>query len=331
MPSMRRGCSASAMHGERPRRSGRAAVATVVLAAALASCATGPAPRGAESAAGPERADREPTLPGNDAADAAAGPGSAPRVDPAAAAAAYAGARTYAGTLSCAGCAERSLALTILADGTFRLRQAEAIATGPGQGDIGAGDAREESVGKPRRSVSYEFGRWTASPQTADVLELRGTGGATWLLRRVAPDALLLLDNEGREIRGLEGAALARAARVEPLSGPFRLVGRYRYEEGRRPVFMECLTGQRLPVVQGVPQDGTSRSARMLADAQAALDRALAAMSPEPGEAVLAVVRGYLVPRQAQAANPERESLVVAGFERAVRGGRCEDAMWGLK
>ncbi|MBN9462404.1 MAG: copper resistance protein NlpE N-terminal domain-containing protein [Burkholderiales bacterium] len=317
------------MHGERPRRSGRAAFAVVVLAAAVASCATGLAPRGADSAAGPERGVREPA-PDGAAADADA-PGSAPRVDPAAAATAYAGARTYAGTLSCAGCAERSLALTILADGTFRLRQAEAVATGQGQGDIREGDAREGNAGEPRRPVSYEFGRWTASPQAADVLELHGNGGASWLLRRVAPDALLLLDNEGREIRGLEGAALARAARIEPLSGPFRLVGRYRYEEGRRPVFMECLTGQRLPVVPGVPQDGTPRSARMLAHAQAALDGALAAMSQEPGEAVLAVVRGYLVPRQAQAASPERESLVVAGFERAMRDGRCEDAMRSLR
>jgi len=43
------------------------------------------------------------------------------------------------------------------------------------------------------------------------------------------------------------------------------------------------------------------------------------------------VVRGYLVPRQAQAASPERESLVVAGFERAMRDGRCEDAMRSLR
>lgn len=249
-------------------------------------------------------------------ASCASAPQDVPRGDPAVTALAHAGARTYAGTLSCAGCAQRALILTILADGTYRLRQSAAQALQPS-----AADSRE-----PQRTVRSEFGRWSVAPQSADVLELQGGNGASWRLRRVAPDGLELLDHEGREMRGLEGAILARVARVDPLGGPFRLAGHYRNEDGR-PVFVECLTGQRLPVVTGVAANDAPGPAGSPARAQETLEGAIAALAPAPGEAVLAIVQGYFVPGSAQSRGAPRESLVVAGFERAVRDGRCEDAI----
>jgi len=248
-----------------------------------------------------------------------------PAVDPF-----LAGARSYAGVLSCSACPERSIVLTVLADGSFRLRQSEPAASSP-DGSAAAVDGASSGASRAGApAVSYQFGRWMASPQAADVLELHGHDGVSWLLRRVAPDALLVLDNEGRAIRGLDNARLARAPEVVPLDGPFRLVGHYRHEASQR-VFVECLTGQRLLVAAHRRGNGAGASAPVPAAAQRALDAALQALSPQAGEAVLVVVRGYLLPRQAQPTSPERESLVVTAFERATRGGRCNDAMPGVR
>ncbi|MBX3590559.1 MAG: copper resistance protein NlpE N-terminal domain-containing protein [Burkholderiaceae bacterium] len=230
----------------------------------------------------------------------------APRIDEVAASAAYAGARTYSGTLFCAGCAERRLTLTIFPDGTFRMLQT---------GDEGTG-----------MRVVYDMGRWSTSEAAADTIALHGDTEGARLFRRVVPDGLAIVDNEGREIRGLGNATLSRAPQVDPLSGPLRLAGSYLYEGGQ-PVFVECLTGRRLPVTDAVPASGAPLAARWLAAARSALDDAHRAVSDSPADPVLAIVRGYLVPRAAQAGSPEKEALVVVGFERAMRAGRCEDVV----
>lgn len=268
---------------------------------AVSACAQSPAlPQ-------PPRERVAVTDPAAAAADAeAAWAMAAPRIDDAAAGAAYAGARTYSGTLFCSGCPERRLTLTIFPDGTFRMLQT---------GDEGA-----------RMRVLYDMGRWSTSETAADTIALHGDTEGARLFRRVVPDGLAIVDNEGREIRGLGNATLSRAPRVEPLSGPLRLAGTYLHEGGQ-PVFVECLTGRRLPVIDAVPASGAPLAVRWLAAARSALDDAHRAVSDSPADPVLAIVRGYLVPRAAQAGSREKEALVVVGFERAMRAGRCEDVV----
>lgn len=276
----------------------RAVAALAVLVAAPA-CAPVPV-RAPQQQGGVAAADGPPPF------DAATWAAAAPRVDAAAVAAAYAGARSYSGVLSCAGCVQQRLTLTIFADGTFRLLQVD-----------GAGSAARGR---------YDIGRWTTSTETPDTVALYGDTEGARLFRRVLPDGLAVVDNEGREIRGLDSATLARAPGIDPLAGPLRLVGRYRLE-GQQPVFVECLTGRRMPVVAGAPASGSPPAARMLAGAQSALDAAHRAISLTPEEPVLAIVQAYLVPRVAQPDAPEKEALVVAAFERAMRDARCEDVV----
>jgi len=284
------------MRGEAPRLRAVAALAVLVAAA---GCAPVPV-RAPQAQAQAAAADRSAPF------DAAALAAAAPRVDASAAAAAYAGARTYSGVLSCAGCAQQRLTLTIFADGTFRLLQAD-----------GAGSAARGG---------YDIGRWATSTEAPDTIALRGDTDGVRLFRRVRPDGLAVVDNEGREIRGLDSATLARAARIDPLAGPLRLVGSYRLE-GRQAVFVECLTGRRMPVVAGVPASGSPQAVRLLAGAQSALDAAHRAVRLAPEEPVLAVVQGYLLPRVVQPDDAEKEALVVAVFERAMRDARCEDVV----
>lgn len=291
------------MPGDATPRSARGALAACVLASALAAaCAQAPAPpgRGQASAA----AARDGAAAPRDAAEAAALAMIAPRIDEALARAAYAGARTYSGVLPCAGCPPRRLTLTIFPDGTFRMLQAD---------EGGAGTR-----------VVHDIGRWSASADAADTIVLRADTEGARQLRRVVPDGLAIVDNEGRAIRGLEHATLSRAPQVDPLPGPLRLAGSYRHEEGQA-VFVDCLTGRRLPVVEAAPASGTPQAARQLAAARTALDEAQRAIGDSPGTPVLAVVRGYLVPQAPPPGGPGGEALVVAAFERATRAGRCED------
>jgi uncharacterized lipoprotein NlpE involved in copper resistance len=277
----------------------RGAIAVMALLVAAQACA--PLPAGA-----PQQGGVGAAAGSTPAADASAWAAATPRIDAAAAAVAYSGARTYSGVLSCAGCTPRRLTLTIFADGTFRLRE----------GGVADG------VGAPR----YDIGRWSTSRESADMIVLQGDTQGARLFRRVLPDGLAAVDNDGREIRGLDGTTLPRAPGVDPLAGPLRLVGSYR-REGEEAVFVECLTGRRLSLAAGTPASGAPRAAQMLADARSALDAAHRAVSLAPGDPVLAVVRGYLVPRVAPPGSPEKEALVVVAFERAMRDGRCEDVV----
>jgi hypothetical protein len=65
----------------------------------------------------------------------------------------------------------------------------------------------------------------------------------------------------------------------------------------------------------------------LLAGAQSALDAAHRAVRLAAEEPVLAVVQGYLLPRGVQPDDAEKEALVVAVFERAMRDARCEDVV----
>ncbi len=198
----------------------------------------------------------------------------------------HAGARTYAGAYSCEGCVERTLVVTIFADGSYRLREL------PARGD-----------------PVQEQGRWSAHPDAPDRLVLESTTG-TRVLRRTAPDALTIVDPEGRELRGLVGGVLARVPRVDPLPVVRRVVGLYR--SGVERVLVDCESGATLRVLAGPP-----------GSPQAALDAAWSELAPRDDEAVLVVVRAHGVAPSAGGSPSPHEAISIDGFERATRNGRC--------
>ena len=109
---------------------------------------------------------------------------------------------TFANTPSCDGCL--GITLTLRPDGAYLVR---------------------ERVGG---SEFYDFGRWSQRP---DGLLLEGGRDAP---RRYAVQPDDVLDS----LEGTQGGNLKRQARVEPLRGPFRVVGTY---DGA--LFRECRTG----------------------------------------------------------------------------------------
>lgn len=127
------------------------------------------------------------------------------RAAPSAERAALAGVpATYRNTPSCPACL--ALTLTLRADGAYVAR---------------------ERLGS---SEFYDFGRWRESREDA-LLHLEGGRDAP---RRYAIRSGELLDAQP----GTQGGDLTRAAEVEALRGPFRMVGLF---DGK--VFKECRTG----------------------------------------------------------------------------------------
>ena len=204
-------------------------------------------------------------------------------------------ARSYAGTYSCDGCLQRAITVTVFPDGSYRLREVP---------------TRGEPV--------MEQGRWHASPQAPDRLVLEAAGGER-VLRRAAPDVLILVDPEGRELRGLVGGVLARLPTVDPIPASRRLVGVYRVRDGQR-VLVDCESGATLRLSAGAP-----------GSAQAALDAAWHELAPRDDETVLVALHAHEVAPQAgasagaavRAPAGAAPGIVVDAFERATRNGRC--------
>lgn len=200
------------------------------------------------------------------------------------------GARTYSGTYSCDGCDPRRLTVTIFADGRYRLREV------------------------PERGAPLdEQGRWSVGSTASDRLVLESDAGVR-VLRRTAPDALVLVDPEGRELHGLVGGVFERTARIDLLPHSERLAGLYR-RDGQAAAFVDCGSGEMLRVL---PLRGR---------AQAALDAAVAELAPHADETVLVVVRAHRVPLGSGESG--REAIVVDAFERATRSGLCDGPMGG--
>ncbi|MDT3679740.1 MAG: hypothetical protein ROZ64_13015 [Burkholderiaceae bacterium] len=208
------------------------------------------------------------------------------------------GARSYSGAYSCDGCLQRTITVTVFPDGSYRLREVP---------------ARGEPV--------LEQGRWHAPPQAPDRLVLEAAGGAR-VLRRTAPDVLILVDPEGRELRGLVGGVLTRSPTVDPIPDSRRLVGLYRQRDGLR-VLVDCGSGAALRLTAGAP-----------GSAQAALDAAWNELAARDDETVLVAVHahelapdgvsaGAAVGVAAGAAADAVPTIVVDAFERATRNGRC--------
>ncbi|MCD6682204.1 MAG: copper resistance protein NlpE [Burkholderiaceae bacterium] len=227
--------------------------------------------------------------PGRSQGGAASGPTTDSRATP------HPGARSYAGTYSCEGCLQRAITVTVFPDGSYRLREV------PGRGE-----------------PVIEQGRWHASPQAPDRLVLEARGSER-VLRREAPDALILVDPEGRELRGLVGGVLTRLPTVDPIPDSRLLVGVYRMRDGQR-VLVDCASGATLWLAAGAP-----------GSAQAALDAAWHELAPRDDETVLVAVHAHEVEPDGGASAgaalrtdaDAAPAIVVDAFERATRNGRC--------
>jgi len=156
---------------------------------------------------------------------------------------------TFANTPSCEGCL--SLTVTLRADGAYLLR---------------------ERLGG---SEFYDFGRWREMPEG---LVLEGERDEPRRYALASPDTL---DPEA----GTQGGNLHRQAQVEPLRGPFRVLGSYDGD-----AFRECRTGLAWPI-------GASRPGERLKEelAQKKLSASLVAIDgrfePQAGREVLVVQR----------------------------------------
>ena len=121
---------------------------------------------------------------------------------------------TFVNTPGCEGCL--GLALTLRPDGSYLVR--------------------ERLAG----SEFYDFGRWREGPEG---LLLEGGRDAPRRYVLQPPDTLDSLE-------GTQGGNLRRQATIEPLRGPFRVVGRY---DGA--AFRECRTGLAWPLGDSRPAE----------------------------------------------------------------------------
>jgi copper homeostasis protein (lipoprotein) len=198
---------------------------------------------------------------------------------------------TFRGTIPCADCPGIELTVTLLPDGTFRLRQ-RYLDRDPG-------------------TTWLDLGRWT---EEGGRLDLRGSGERPAHFRRFAWDSIRILDGEGREIPSGLPYGLPRAAEVDPVEDVQLLQGMMTYMADAA-VFAECRTGAAFPIAQ----EG----------AYLALERAYLAERPAPGGPLLVRVRGSLALRPGMEGG-ETTSLVVDAFEGTEPGAGCGEAVADL-
>lgn len=232
--------------------------------AALGACASAPSGPGADSAS----------------------PGPAPGTTVATPA-------TYAGTLPCADCPGIEWTLTLLEDGSYRLRRVYL----------------EAEAGGNRAFV--ELGRWDGDAASGR-LALRGGSDGPIRFAVVDAQSLRLLDRRGQTIASSLDYALARRATLDRIDEAFRMRGEFVYlaDAGR---FTPCGTRVSFPVAQ-------------VAD-NAALERAYLAAAAEPAAPVLVSFDGRFAMRAPMEGDGLREFVVVEGFGEAHVGQGCEGAV----
>lgn len=133
---------------------------------------------------------------------------------------------TWQAEMSCPGCAERWMTLTLLPDGTFRMRE------------------RYPNAGSKSDESFYDLGRWSLALGDSNLLTLRGGSQATQQFRLLPDGKLRLLDSYGHEVRSIRDYTMPRLPEVDWIGGPMRLHGLYQNTAGG-PIFNECLGGQR--------------------------------------------------------------------------------------
>jgi len=138
---------------------------------------------------------------------------------------------------------------------------------------------------------------------------LRGGREAPMLFAPSAGGGLRPLDGLGWPIDAQHSPTLQRQAELQPLGGPMRLRGMYRFLADAA-LLTECRTGRRWPVlIEGGHQ---------------ALESAyLAHRSQGGGEWVLAAIAGSFVQREPQPGRRLQEFIRVESFERLWPGETC--------
>lgn len=132
---------------------------------------------------------------------------------------------TFEGEMPCKSCGGMRRTLTLLADGSYRLRQ------------------RYESAHGGSGIVLHEVGRWTL---TGKRLRLRGESGRGGDYQLADSTRLIQLGRDGEPLAGVMAYSLSRAAQVDPIAEPMRVSGIY---DARSRRVALCGTGQSLPVL----------------------------------------------------------------------------------
>lgn len=131
--------------------------------------------------------------------------------------------QTWQGEVSCPGCNERWLTLTLFPDGLFRLRESYL-------GEKGAGEER-----------FHDIGRWSALLSDSHHVVLKGA--SVRHLRLLPQGDMALLDAAGRDILSIRDYRLKRLPKPDLINGPMRLLALYA-SDGNNGVLTECLTAQ---------------------------------------------------------------------------------------
>lgn len=194
---------------------------------------------------------------------------------------------TFAGRLPCADCPGIELTVTLLADGTFRLRQ------------VRLGEAPPTPV--------HDLGTWVE--ESPGSLVLRGSE-APWRLRAFDGDSLRVVDAGGGTIDPEGAPTLVRSQALDPVDDVQPLRGMYAPAAGGAR-FTECRTGSPFRVA---PEGDAP-----------ALHEAYLDAGPPAGEPLLVTLRGRLLRRPATQGG-DLDVLVIEGFERAWPGVGCEGA-----
>lgn len=154
--------------------------------------------------------------------------------------------QTWQGEVSCPGCSERWLTITLFPDGLFRLR--ETYVAG-------------KSAGEER---FHDVGRWSVLLGDGSRVTLKGA--STRHLRLLPTGDLALLDAKGQDIVSIRDYRLKRVHKPDLIDDPMRLLALYTADEAA-VMLTECLTAQ----VVGIADS----------PAAAAMKREMANISPE--------------------------------------------------
>jgi heat shock protein HslJ len=132
---------------------------------------------------------------------------------------------TFRGEVSCPGCSERWLTLTLFPDKTYRL---------------------VERFSQPSNESFYELGTWQTKGQR---LRLQSGLERVRQFDWVGEDKLKLLSDNGRHIRSIRHYQLTKQNKVDELRGPMRISGLFRMTD-QGPRFQACFTSKDFAVAQ---------------------------------------------------------------------------------
>ena len=118
--------------------------------------------------------------------------------------------QTWQGEVSCPGCSERWLTVTLFPDGLFRLRETYV-------GAVGAKGAGEERF--------HDVGRWSATLGNGSRITLRGASLRHLHLQPTGD--LTLLDANGQDIMSIRDYHLKRLHKPDLIADPMRLLALY--------------------------------------------------------------------------------------------------------